>query len=78
MSDQQTADLVLSLILYVLLPLWGLAGFVDWCCHRASKIEETSGLKESFIHAIMGAQVGLPIVLGLVFEVNILILFIIF
>ncbi|MBL91409.1 MAG: diguanylate cyclase [Myxococcales bacterium] len=78
MSDQQTADLVLSLILYVLLPLWGIAGFVDWCCHRASKIEETSGLKESFIHALMGAQVGFPIILGLVFEVNILILFIIF
>ena len=37
------ATLVLNVILYVLLPLWGVAGIVDWWCHRNTEIEKTSG-----------------------------------
>jgi hypothetical protein len=66
--------LLINLILYGLLPLWGIAGFVDWCCHRATKVETTSGLKESLIHSLMGIQLGIPIVLCLLFEVNVLVL----
>ena len=40
-----TDQLLLYLILYALLPLWGITGFVDWCCHRATGIERTSGLR---------------------------------
>lgn len=71
-----TDSLLIQVLLYVFLPLWGLAGFVDWCCHRATRIEATSGLKESLIHSLMGLQVGLPILLCLLFEVNVLVLLI--
>ena len=69
-------DLLINLILFGLLPLWGIAGFIDWCCHRATRVEATSGLKESLIHSLMGVQLGIPIVLCLAFQVNVLILLI--
>jgi hypothetical protein len=71
-----TSTLLISAMLYVFLPLWGIAGFVDWCCHRATKIEITSGIKESLMHSLMGVQMGLPILLCLLYEVNVLILLI--
>ena len=71
-----STDVLMNLLLYVFLPLWGIAGFVDWCCHRATHIESTSGLKESLMHSLMGIQVGLPILLCLMFRVNVLILLI--
>ncbi len=69
-----TDDLLVKLILFGLLPLWGVTGFIDWCCHRATRIERTSGLHESLVHSLMGLQLGIPIVLCLVFEVNVLVL----
>jgi hypothetical protein len=69
-----TNQLLTNLILYGLLPLWGITGFIDWCFHRISGIERTSGLKESLIHSAMGIQLGIPIVLGLTFRINGLIL----
>ena len=71
-----TRLLLINLILYGLLPLWGVTGFIDWWCHRASRIETTSGLKESLAHSLMGIQLGVPIVLGLFFQINVLILLI--
>jgi hypothetical protein len=66
--------LLVNLILYGLLPLWGIAGFIDWCCHRATKVESTSGIKESLVHSLMGIQLGIPIMLCLFFEMNVMIL----
>lgn len=71
-----TDDLLVNLILYAILPLWGISGFIDWCCHRATDIEHTTGLRESLVHSLMGIQMGIPIVLGLLFEINVLILLI--
>jgi hypothetical protein len=71
-----TNHLLLNLILYGLLPLWGVTGFIDWCCHRATHVETTSGLKESLIHSLMGVQLGIPIVLCLMFRINVLVLLI--
>src|SRR5688572_10050510 len=71
---EDPSRLLINLILYGLLPLWGVAGFIDWCCHRATKVESTSGLKESLIHSVMGMQLGIPIILCLTFEINVLIL----
>jgi hypothetical protein len=71
-----TDQLLVNLILYGLLPLWGITGFIDWCCHRATRIETTSGLRESLIHSLMGLQLGIPILLCLTFRVNVLILLI--
>ncbi|UYG07195.1 hypothetical protein [Halomonas sp. M4R1S46] len=62
-----THSLLIQVLLYVFLPLWGIAGFVDWCCHRATRIEATSGLKESLVHSLMGVQVGIPILLCLLY-----------
>lgn len=69
-----TNDLLVNLILYGALPLWGIAGFMDWCCHRATRIESTSGLRESLLHSLMGVQLGIPILLCLLFEINVLVL----
>lgn len=72
----ETSDLLINTLLFLFLPLWGIAGFVDWCCHRATKIEHTSGLKESLMHSLMGIQMAIPIALCLLFQVNVLILLI--
>ncbi len=72
------ATLVLNVILYVLLPLWGIAGMLDWWCHRNTEIEKTSGLKEAYIHCLMGVQICIPLVLSLLFEVNVLIMLLCF
>lgn len=69
-----TNDLLINLLMYLFLPLWGIAGFADWCCHRATRIETTSGLKEALMHCAMGIQIAIPILLCLLFEVNVLVL----
>jgi hypothetical protein len=71
-----TRQLLINLILYGLLPLWGITGFIDWICHRLSQVESTSGLKESLIHSLMGVQLAIPILLCLTFSVNALVLLI--
>lgn len=76
MTTLTTDQLLVNLILYGLLPLWGITGFIDWCCHRATGIERTSGLRESLVHSLMGVQLGIPILLCLLFQVNVMILLI--
>ena len=71
-----TAQLLINFLLFVLLPIWGIAGFADWLCHRFTHIESTSGLKESLMHSLMGVQIAIPILLCLLFEINVLILLI--
>ena len=55
---------------YVVLPLWGVTGFLDWLWHRQTKIETTSGVKESILHLIMISEVGIPVLTGLFLEMN--------
>jgi hypothetical protein len=71
-----TSELLINVMIYGFLPLWGVAGFVDWCCHRATKIESTSGIKESLLHSLMGVQMAVPILLCLYYQVNVMILII--
>ena len=78
MNEAQTHDLVLLLLLYVMLPIWGLSGFVDWMCHKATRIHETSGVKECLLHLTMGIQIGIPIFLSMLFEMNVLVMFMCF
>ncbi|MFI9804764.1 diguanylate cyclase [Streptomyces sp. NPDC052301] len=61
-------------LLYGLLPGWFVPGLVDWALHRRTRIEDTAGTKESLIHALMMAEVGVPIALTLRYEVNPLLL----
>ncbi|MGI4830179.1 MAG: diguanylate cyclase [Janthinobacterium lividum] len=57
-------------LLFVLVPLWIVPGLLDWYWHKQTKIEDTSGLKESLIHSLMMTEVGAPILMSLLFEIN--------
>lgn len=61
-------------LLYGLLPGWFVPGLADWVMHRRTRIEDTAGTKESLIHSLMMAEVGLPIALTLRYRVNPLLL----
>lgn len=61
-------------LLYVLLPAWLAPGLLDAVWHRRTAIERTSGTRESAIHALMMTEVGVPVALSLLFEVNPLVL----
>ena len=70
-TDQMHVDsFTLSLMLYVLLPLWVVCGSLDYCCHRATRIEHNTGIRESILHSLM----GVPMWLCLFFEMNVLVL----
>lgn len=57
-------------LLYYLMPLWMGSGLLDWYWHKDTDIEHTAGTKESLIHLLMFTEVGVPIVLGLLLEIN--------
>ncbi|MEV5508025.1 diguanylate cyclase [Streptomyces orinoci] len=67
-------DATTRYLMYGLLPSWFVPGVADWVMHRRTRIEETSGTKESLIHSLMMTEVGVPIVLTLLYEVNPLLL----
>ncbi|MEV0636639.1 diguanylate cyclase [Streptomyces sp. NPDC050619] len=67
-------DATTRYLLYGLLPSWFVPGLADWAMHRRTRIEDTAGTKESFIHSLMMAEVGIPIALTLRYEVNPLLL----
>ena len=71
MDQTQFAQMTL---LYFVLPLWLAAGVADYLCHRASAIERTSGYKESLIHFLMFAEVAVPLLAALFFEINALVI----
>jgi len=67
-----------SIVAYVLIPLWLMAGLADYLCHRATDIERTAGWKESVFHLVMFAEAGVPGLAALVFASNALILLALF
>jgi hypothetical protein len=69
-APDETARLLQQLLLYALLPLWMLTGFADWLCHRVQRIERSAGLKESALHLLMIAELGVGISAALLLEVN--------
>lgn len=68
------AQLAQNILMYFVLPLWLAAGFADWLCHRHSRIEVTSGPKESVLHLVALAEMGVPVLLALFFEINALVI----
>jgi hypothetical protein len=58
------------LLLYAEPLAWIAAGFADWLCHRATRIETTAGAKESLIHLLMQAEFGVPVLLTLFCEMT--------
>lgn len=65
-----TAVLLQDLLLYVLMPLWLLAGFADYCCHRVWHIEDSAGIKESRLHLLLLAELGIGLLGALLFEID--------
>lgn len=63
-------DLVRCLLMYAVLPLWILSGFLDWWCHKRTAIETTSGWRESAFHWVMFAQFGLGSLAAIWLQVN--------
>ena len=74
-SDAETA--LLRYLVYGVLPVWSIPGLLDWNQHRGSRIERNAGTRESLIHVLMMAEVGVPITLALLFEIDPLVLAII-
>lgn len=72
------ALLVRQYLLYFILPLWLLAGLTDYFLHKRTRIEDNSGIKESLLHALQLGEAGIPVVLGLLFDINALIIAIMF
>ena len=68
------SDPTVLILMYFVLPIWLLAGFADWLCHRATHIETTTGAKESLIHLLMFGEVGVPLLAAMFFNVNALII----
>lgn len=65
-----TAAVLQWLLLAVLLPMWMLAGFADWLCHRVQRIEHTAGTPESLLHWLLLAELGTGIAAGLLLQPN--------
>lgn len=63
-------DPAVLILMYFILPIWLLAGFADWLCHRASHIETTTGAKESILHLLMFAEIGLPLLAAIFLQIN--------
>ncbi len=66
----ETARITGNFLLYVLLPLWLIPGLADYLCHRRSEIERHEGLPEAVVHLMAVVVMGVPIMIGLLFEVN--------
>lgn len=67
-------EFISALLLYFVLPLWVLAGFADYLCHRTADIEHTSGVTETLLHWILLGEIGLPLMAAVVFKINALLI----
>jgi hypothetical protein len=65
-----TETLLQHFLMYVVVPVWLLAGLADYLCHRASHIERTSGVAESLLHLLQFGEVGLPLLAALFLEID--------
>jgi hypothetical protein len=64
----------LRYLLYGLMPAWFVPALLDWIQHRRTAIEYTTGLRESLIHALMMIEIGGPLALAMLCEINPLVL----
>jgi hypothetical protein len=66
------------LLMYVVFPVWVAAGLADWACHRRTRIESTSGLKENVFHWLLLGEIGVAMLAVALLEVNAAILLLVF
>jgi hypothetical protein len=65
-------DLLWALLGYVVLPIWLLAGVLDYWLHQRTDIATTAGPRESRLHLAQTLQVGIPVLIVLFLELNLL------
>lgn len=65
-------SLLWGMLGFVIFPLWLLVGLVDYWTHQRTDIAHTSGEGESRLHFVQTLEVGLPVLLVLFFEINLL------
>lgn len=63
-----------AILMYFVLPLWLVAGFADYLCHRAASIETTSGWKESLLHLLQFGEMAIPTLAAIFLEINALVI----
>src|ERR1043166_4118616 len=68
------AEITRAILMYFVLPVWLVAGFADYLCHRASAIESTSGWKESLLHLLQLGEMAVPTLAAIFLEINALII----
>jgi hypothetical protein len=69
-----TARLLGQMLLWGALPLWIVAGFIDWQRHRHSRISLTSGMPEAVMHVVAYVLTAVPVLLGLYLQIDALVL----
>jgi hypothetical protein len=72
--SESLRELIPGFMLYVLLPLWFVAGVADYLLHRRTRIEHTSGVGESRLHVLQAIEIAIPLLAGLFLEINSLVL----
>jgi hypothetical protein len=65
-----TNEILKTLLMFFILPLWLAAGFADYLCHRSAHIEKTSGWKESLLHLLQFIEMGIPVLAALFLEID--------
>jgi hypothetical protein len=63
-------EVLQAVLMYFILPLCLAAGFADYLCHRAARIEETSGWKESILHLLQFGEMAVPVLTALFLEIT--------
>jgi hypothetical protein len=74
--EMPTNEVLRTLLMFFILPLWLAAGFADYLCHRAAHIERTSGWKESALHLLQFSEMAIPVLAALFLEINASVIFI--
>lgn len=63
---------VWGLLGWVILPLWLVAGLIDYWLHQRTNIAATAGAPESRLHFVQTLEVGVPVLIVLFLELNLL------
>ena len=69
-EDDDVEGTTRNYLLFVLLPLWLVPGFLDYFFHRRADIEHTSGTHESILHSLQMTTIGIPTLGAMLFEIN--------
>ena len=65
LSMQKPPELIPLVLMAGLAPVWLLAGLADYTCHRLQHIERNAGVRESALHVLMLAELGVGIFVAL-------------